>query len=69
MVGFYNITNAAYAPPGLTTFEASTRDSARQIAGMLVEIIENRTAEPIQKLIRPTLVPRASHGPAPGHRT
>ena len=69
VVGFDNITAAAYAPPGLTTFEASTRDSARQIAGMLVEIIENRTAEPIQKLIRPTLVPRASHGPAPGHRT
>ncbi len=65
VVGFDNITASAYAPPGLTTFEAKTRDSAREIAGMLIEVIENRPAEPIQKLIRPTLVARASHGPVP----
>jgi LacI family transcriptional regulator len=65
VVGFDNITAAAYAPPGLTTFEASTRVSARQIAGMLVESIEKRPPGPLQKHIRPTLVPRASHGPVP----
>ncbi len=68
VVGFDNITPAAYAPPGLTTFDAKTRDSARQIAGMLVEVIEKRPVEPIQKLIRPTLVLRASHGPVPTHQ-
>ncbi len=65
VVGFDNITAAAYAPPGLTTFEARTRESAREIAGMLVDVIEKRPAGPLTKLIRPTLVARASHGPAP----
>lgn len=68
VVGFDNITAAAYAPPGLTTFEAKTRDAAREIAGILVEVIEKTPTEPIQRLIRPTLVPRASHGPVPKSR-
>jgi LacI family transcriptional regulator len=66
VVGFDNITAAAYAPPGLTTFEARTRDSAREIAHMLVEIIEKKAAAPLTRLIEPKLVTRASHGPAPG---
>ena len=68
VVGFDNITAAAYAPPGLTTFEARTRESAREIAGMLVEIIEKRPADPPTRLIRPMLVARASHGPAPARQ-
>lgn len=63
VVGFDNITASAYAPPGLTTFEANTRESAREIAGMLVAAIEKRQTEPMQKLVKPTLVARASHGP------
>jgi LacI family transcriptional regulator len=65
VVGFDNITAAAYAPPGLTTFEGRTRESAREIAGMLVRIIEEAPTEPLTRLIRPALVARASHGPAP----
>lgn len=65
VVGFDNITAAAYAPPGLTTFEARTRDSAREIAGMLIEVIEKQPAEPPTRLVAPKLVARASHGPAP----
>jgi LacI family transcriptional regulator len=65
VVGFDNITAAAYAPPGLSTFEAQTRESAREIAAMLVTIIEKKPAEPVTKLIRPRFVARASHGPAP----
>lgn len=68
VVGFDNITAAAYAPPGLTTFEARTRDSAREIADMLVEVIEKKPEEPPTRLIRPALVARASHGPAPSVR-
>jgi LacI family transcriptional regulator len=68
VVGFDNINAAAYAPPGLTTFEAHTRDSAREIAGMLVEIIEKKSDTPLTRLIRPNLVARASHGPAPSRR-
>jgi LacI family transcriptional regulator len=65
VVGFDNITASSYAPPGLTTFEARTRDSAHEIAEMLVEVIVKRPAEPPTRLIRAKLVARASHGPAP----
>ena len=65
VVGFDNITASAYAPPGLTTFEARTRESAREIAGMLVEVIEKRPPTALTKLIAPKLVARSSHGPVP----
>lgn len=65
VVGFDNITAAAYAPPGLTTFEARTRDSAREIAEMLVAIIEEQPEQPLTRLIQPRLVARGSHGPVP----
>jgi LacI family transcriptional regulator len=65
VVGFDNVTAGAYAPPGLTTFDARIRSSAREIAHLLVDIIENRATEPVSRLVRPELVLRASHGPAP----
>ena len=65
VIGFDNVTAGAYAPPGLTTFDAKIRSSARDIAHLLVEIIENRATEPVSRLVRPDLVLRASHGPAP----
>ncbi len=65
VVGFDNILASAYAPPGLTTFDASIQQAAREIGQMLVEIIENKPARPLSKLLRPTFVARASHGPAP----
>lgn len=65
VIGFDNIAASAYAPPGLTTFETGTRNAAREIAGMLVQVIERRPPEPLTKLIRPTLISRSSHGPVP----
>lgn len=65
VIGFDNITAAAYAPPGLTTFDADTRGSARMIGDMLMSVIEGRNDKPLQRLIQPALVLRASHGPAP----
>ena len=65
VVGFDNITASAYAPPGLTTFETSTRLAGRQIGTMLIEVIEGRNTAPLTRLITPTLVSRASHGQAP----
>ncbi len=65
VVGFDNVTAAAYVPPGLTTFEASPRESAREVAGMLVSVIEKKPATPLTRLITPKLVARASHGPVP----
>lgn len=67
VIGFDNVLASAYAPPGLTTFDASIRRTALEIGQMLVSIIRDKPAQPLNKLLRPTLVPRASHGPAPRH--
>ncbi|MGV3649810.1 MAG: LacI family DNA-binding transcriptional regulator [Devosia sp.] len=69
VVGFDNIAASAYAPPGLTTFEADTRAAARQMAHMIVSIIDRPDQEPLSHLIRPKLVARSSHGPAPERKT
>jgi LacI family transcriptional regulator len=68
VIGFDNIAAAAYAPPGLTTFDASIRQCAREIAEMLLTAIEEKPDKPLTRLLRPTLTPRASHGPAPRKR-
>jgi LacI family transcriptional regulator len=65
VIGFDNISASAYAPPGLTTFEVKTRSMAREIAHMLVGLIEGAVPGADSKLIKPSLVLRASHGPAP----
>ena len=65
VIGFDNIVASAYAPPGLTTFDASIRQASREIAEMLIQLIEQKPAAPLTRLLRPTLVARASHGPAP----
>lgn len=65
VVGFDNIASSAYAPPGLTTFDTAIREASREIAGMLITMIEDRPEEPPTRLVRPRLVARASHGPAP----
>lgn len=65
VIGFDNIAAAAYAPPGLTTFEVGTRGMAREVAHMLVRRIEGGPQAEESKLIEPELVLRASHGPAP----
>src|SRR5690606_35030870 len=65
VVGFDNIIAGAYAPPGLTTFDADTRGCAREIAHMLVSAIEKQPEQPLTRLVRAKPVLRASHGPAP----
>ena len=50
---------------GYTWATGNPADSAREIAGMLVEVIEKHPATPTTRLIRPSLVTRASHGPVP----
>jgi LacI family transcriptional regulator len=65
VIGFDNILASNYAPPGLTTFDALIQQAAREIGQMIVEIIETRPAAPGSRLIKPKLVARASHGPAP----
>jgi LacI family transcriptional regulator len=65
VIGFDNIASAGLARPGLTTFDSDTYNAARQSARMLVARMANPRAEPATRLIRPALVLRASHGPAP----
>jgi LacI family transcriptional regulator len=64
VIGFDDIPTAAHAPPGLTTFDARIHDCAVEIAGMLVRAMAPH-AGPETQLIRPRLVARGSHGPAP----
>jgi LacI family transcriptional regulator len=69
VVGFDNIASAAHSRPRLTTFDSKTAGSARTIAGLLVERIASGVGAPAKSvLIRPELVLRASHGPAPPRR-
>ena len=65
VIGFDNVLASAYAPPGLTTFDAAIQQAAREIGDMLIGIVEERPKESVHRLIKPTLVARASHGPAP----
>ena len=65
VLGFDNIAPAAHSRPGLTTFDSDTLASARELAGMLVKRLETPTAPPVHRLVRPRLVLRESHGPAP----
>lgn len=64
VIGFGNIPQAKVAPPGLTTFDQSTRSTAAQIGEVLLNSIDGKTVTQ-QQLIRPFLVSRGSHGPAP----
>ena len=66
VVGFDNITASAYAPPGLTTFEASVpRVGTRNRAYAGLDVIDQKPVKPLTRLIRPALVARGSHGAAP----
>jgi LacI family transcriptional regulator len=65
VIGFDNIASAELARPGLTTFDSDILSAARNCARMLVTRIADRGALPQTHVIRPRLVPRASHGPAP----
>lgn len=65
VIGYDNITSAAMARPGLTTFDSDTFSSARDTGRMLIARIEAPEAEHRSLLIRPKLVLRASHGPVP----
>ena len=65
VTGFDDIPAAAHVSPGLTTFDGRIGDCAREIAAMALRAIENPAAPPETRLIRPALVLRGSHGPAP----
>ncbi len=64
VIGFDNIPEAAFASPGLTTFDQSTRDTAHQIATLLLDSLDGKSGI-TQTLIEPLLIKRGSHAPAP----
>jgi LacI family transcriptional regulator len=66
VIGFDNIASAAHARPGLTTFDSDTLEGARRVARMLaLRIATGVEAPPETHLIRPRLILRGTHGPAP----
>lgn len=65
VVGFDDIPAAAHVSPGLTTFDGRIGQCAREIAATALRAIDRPEAPPETRLIRPALVLRGSHGPAP----
>lgn len=63
VIGFDNVAVSTYAPPPLSTFDQRAQCSAATVAEMVVDVLENGTAE--NRLVRADFIPRASHGPAP----
>ena len=60
VIGFDNIPAAEHAPPGLTTFDQSIRQTAQSMANILLDNLDGLSSTQ-QKLIRPDLVERGSH--------
>lgn len=65
VIGFDDISGAAYAATPLTTFNPSNRDLGRKAAQMLADLLARQEGTPPHILNRAEFVPRASHGPAP----
>lgn len=66
VIGFDNIPAAEFAPPGLTTFDQHIRQSAESLAAVVDDaLLGNKKTQ--QKLVKPTLIQRGSHGLVPGH--
>lgn len=65
IIGFDNIPAAAHVTPGLTTFDARIAQSAKDMAAMLLARIAAPDQPHMSRLLKPQLVLRHSHGPAP----
>lgn len=65
VIGFDNLSAAALASPGLSTFDQDVRRSAREIAILLHQVMANSDHAPPTRLMTPVFVPRGSHGAAP----
>jgi LacI family transcriptional regulator len=69
VIGFDDVPVAAYASPGLSTFDQHARESASIVAGMVIDLLESGSERVQSRLIRPQFMARGSHGPAPSKRT
>jgi len=65
VIGFDDEPESAYASPGLSTFAQRMRESARIVAGMIVDRIELGAQAVAPRLVQPEFIARGSHGPAP----
>ena len=68
VIGFDDVPVAAYASPGLSTFDQHARESANIVAGMTIELLERGPDRVQSRLIRPQFMARGSHGPAPAEK-
>ena len=62
VAGFDGIQDSLHAEPPLTTLDIPVADIARQLAGMLLELLNGRQLESREIVIRPALVTRGSTG-------
>lgn len=69
VIGFDDVPVAAYAGPGLSTFDQHARESAGIVAGMVIDLLERGPEAAQSRLIRPQFMARGSHGSAPTEGT
>ncbi len=69
VIGFDDVPVAAYASPGLSTFDQHARESAGIVADMVTSLLEGGGETVQSRLIRPQFKARGSHGPAPNEGT
>lgn len=62
VAGFDGVQDSRHAEPPLTTLDIPVTDIARQLAGMLLELLNDRQLEAREIVIRPALVTRGSTG-------
>lgn len=66
VIGFDNLPASEWVSPGLTTYDQHIRETAVELAHRLVDLIDgDDPGAPSHRLINPTPIHRASHGPAP----
>ncbi len=62
VTGYDGVRETGYTTPPLTTIAQPTYDIARELASMLIDLINGKTLDHPQKKIEPNLVIRASTG-------
>jgi LacI family transcriptional regulator len=65
VIGFDDVPVAAYADPPLSTFAQNMHESARTVAGMVIDVLAKGPRNVGSRLVKAKFVPRGSHAAAP----
>jgi LacI family transcriptional regulator len=68
VIGFDDVPVSPYSRPPLSTFDHRARQSANEVADMIVATLANGVEAMEPRLVQATFVARGSHGPPPHSR-